>query len=407
MLLALLAGSVLLAIAAGAQDSEIQRARDELAASSKAYRNVVAFRDKLSYVVTAPGSEQETKTEEYAFGPEGSTMVKNALLQAVAVNSKLYLTQSDALERYVAVPYDGDFGGTLRRVAGNGSLFEPPPLALHSGEGVDACIEALRFNLLDPLRIVGFQQVAGNKSEIRFVASNGALTLIIDSRTHFFAAVSFQVRPPGAGQESLVRVNGTFSPEKLSGSEEPIDFTPGSRSAVNSLTDLTSSRLAIGSPAPDFELETLDGRKIALRDQRGSVVVLDFWATWCVPCWKALKETQSIADWASAEKLPVKVFAVNSLEQGPDTKEKLERVRRFWKSQGLTMPTLVDGESKVFKAYESPGLPSVVLISSSGTIFRYHEGLFPEMLETLKREVRESLSNKKVESRNRLYVPFS
>jgi peroxiredoxin len=156
------------------------------------------------------------------------------------------------------------------------------------------------------------------------------------------------------------------------------------------LTELTSKRLAPGSPAPDFELETIEGKKIALHDLRGSIVLLDFWATWCVPCWKALKETQSIRDWAAAENLPVKVLAVNTLEQGSDAQEKSSRVKAFWRSQGFTMPTLFDSESKVFKTFESPGLPSIVLISPGGTILRYHEGLFPEMPETLKRELQES-----------------
>ena len=40
----------------------------------------------------------------------------------------------------------------------------------------------------------------------------------------------------------------------------------------------------IGEPAPDFHLTTFDGRKIALADLKGQVVVLNFWATWCVPC---------------------------------------------------------------------------------------------------------------------------
>jgi peroxiredoxin len=380
---------------AAEEDSEVQRARATLESSAKAYRTVAALWDKLSYVVTAPGSEQETKTEEYAFGPKDAAIVKNALLQAVAVDSKLYLTQSDVPDRYVVTPYDGDFGAALRRVAGNGSLFEPPPLALHSGKSIDACLDTLRFNLLEALRIAEYRQAAGDKVEIRFVANNGELTLAIDSKTHFFTGVSFQVRPPGAPEGFLVRVNGTFSPRVLNGSETSIAFTPGSRSAVENLTDLTSTRLAVGSVAPDFELETLEGKRIALQDLRGSIVVLDFWATWCVPCWTTLKETQALARWAAAEKLPVSIFAVNTLEQGLDSKEKLDRVRRFWKSQNFTMPTLIDAQSKMFKAFQSPGLPSVVLISPSGKILRCHEGLFPEMAETLKRELRESLTEAK------------
>jgi peroxiredoxin len=397
MLFAIVAGWMAVMMIAEAQDTEVQRARDTLASSAAAYRAVVALRDKLSYSVTAPGSEQETKSEEYTFGPEGAVIVKNALLQAVALDSKLYLTQSDVSDKYVVAPYDGDFGAALRRVAGNGSLFEPPPLALHSGKSIDACLDTLRFNLLEPLRLAGCRHPTGDREqdEIRFVANNGELTLAIDSKTHFFIGVSFQVRPPGAPEGFLVRVSGTFSPQVLSGPELAIDFTPGSRGAVENLADLTSTRLAVGSTAPDFELESLDGKEIALHDLRGSVVVLDFWATWCVPCWTALKETQALASWAAADHLPVTIFAVNTLEQSPDSKERLDRVRCFWKSQGFSIPTLVDVQSKMFKAYGSPGLPGAVLISPSGTILRYHEGLLPEMLETLKRETREQISSQK------------
>jgi peroxiredoxin len=391
-----LATTAIIAAETGSQ-SEVERAREILETSARAYKNVETLRDALSYVVNAPGSEQETKKQEYGFGPGRSVFVKNALLEAVALDETFYLTQSDVPDRYVTLNYDRDFGTILRSVAGDGSLFEPPPLAMHEGKSLDACVDTLRFNLLEPLRIEGSRRVPGddNKAyeEIHFVANNGELVVQINPETHFLERISFQVKPTGAPEGFLVRVNGTFSPRVSA--EPPITFAAGSRSVVKNLTELTSKRLAPGSPAPDFALETLDGKKVALQDLRGSVVLVDFWATWCVPCWKALGETQSLADWAVAKKLPVKVFAVNTLEQGSDTKEKLNRVKTFCRTQKLNMPTLLDSDSKMFKAFQSPGLPSVVLISASGKILRYHEGLFPEMGERLKQEVRESLNGAK------------
>ena len=382
----------IIAVEAGSQ-GEVGRAREILETSAKAYKNTEALRDTLSYVVNAPGSEQETKTQEYGFDPGRRVFAKNALLEAVALDRTFYLTQSDVPDRYVSARYDHDFGSVLRSVAGAGSLFEPPPLAMHEGKSIDACVDTFRFNLLEPLRIDGYRRVTGDDQkaydEVHFVANNGELNVRINPKTHFLEGISFQVKPVGAPEGFLVRVNGTFSPR--ASAEPPITFVAGSRSVVSNLTELASKRLAPGSAAPDFALETLDGKKVALQDLRGSVVLVDFWATWCVPCWKALKETQSIADWVAAEKLPVKVFAVNTLEQGSDAEEKSRRVAAFWKSQRFTMPTLFDSNSEMFKAYASPGLPSMVVISPAGTILRYHEGLFPEMGETLKRELRESL----------------
>lgn len=53
-------------------------------------------------------------------------------------------------------------------------------------------------------------------------------------------------------------------------------------------------RLAPGSPAPEFELTTPDGKKLALKDLRGHIVLIDFWASWCGPCMDEMPNVKAI-----------------------------------------------------------------------------------------------------------------
>ena len=202
----LIATMAIVAVEARAQ-GDVERAREILQASAKAYKNVEALRDTLSYVVNAPGSEDETKTQEYGFGPGRSVFIKNALLEAVALDKTFYLTQSDVPDRYVSANYDRDFGSILRNVAGAGSLFEPPPLAMHEGKTLDACVDTFRFNLLEPLRIDGYRRVTGDDKkeydEVHFAANNGELDVRINPKTHFLEGISFQVKPPAHRKDLL------------------------------------------------------------------------------------------------------------------------------------------------------------------------------------------------------------
>jgi thiol-disulfide isomerase/thioredoxin len=375
---------------------QVERAREILEESARAYRRLPALREALVYSVEAPGAAAESKRFEYGFGPGPAAYAGDALFQVVALRGTMYLTKSDVADKYVAVPYDGDFGAALNRIGGReGPLFEPPAIAMHDGKSLEAVVEALRFKILEPLRIGACRSVPGppgrTQDEILLTAANGELRLRLDADSHLLASLSLAVRPPGAPPGLLLRIEGSFVQRTPPGTAAEIAFSPGERVAVAGITDLESSRLKAGSAAPAFELHTLEGARVALRELRGRVVVLDFWATWCAPCWKTLAETQELFRWAAAEHLPVAVFAVDTLERAASEQERQARVAEFWRSQRFAMPTLLDLGDETFRSYGNPGLPSLVLVAPDGTVARYHQGLFPDMQETLRREVREAL----------------
>lgn len=73
--------------------------------------------------------------------------------------------------------------------------------------------------------------------------------------------------------------------------------------------------LHVGDPAPDFQVTLVDGHKVWLHDLRGQVVVLNFWATWCVPCRAELPLLDSY--YRTMQSHGLKVFAVTTEDSVP------------------------------------------------------------------------------------------
>jgi peroxiredoxin len=126
-----------------------------------------------------------------------------------------------------------------------------------------------------------------------------------------------------------------------------------------------------GKKAPDFTLPMIDGQDLKLSEQKGNVVVLDFWATWCGPCVKALPHVQELASDTELAQKGLKVYAVNMTTWKPETEEK---AREFVKANNYTFPVPLDREGKLAESYKIQGIPTQVVIGRDGMIKKVFVG---------------------------------
>ncbi len=140
----------------------------------------------------------------------------------------------------------------------------------------------------------------------------------------------------------------------------------------------------VGKPAADFTLKGMDDKDVSLKDLKGSVVILDFWATWCGPCKLALPHLDKL--YQDNKEAGLKVFAL-------DQSEEKQTVAAFIKKTKLMIPVLLDSESETGNAYKVNGIPQTVLIGKDGLVKKVIVGFNPNSTE-LEKAVEEELKAK-------------
>ena len=137
----------------------------------------------------------------------------------------------------------------------------------------------------------------------------------------------------------------------------------------------------IGKPAPSFTLKSVDGRtSLSLADLRGQVVIIDFWATWCVPCRHSLPQ---LATFQSAQQ-GVKVIAINIDDERANAMD-------FLKHNRVKLTALYDEAKNVVGTYDVPAMPSALVVDKRGVVRFVHGGYTERDIPAIVREARSLL----------------
>ena len=120
------------------------------------------------------------------------------------------------------------------------------------------------------------------------------------------------------------------------------------------------ARATIGYPAPDFTLLDIDEKSFTLSQDKGKIVLVNFWATWCTPCRVEMPSIEAL--YHSFDRSELEILSVSSDVQGAAV------VKPFFYSYRLTFPALIDANSKVTNLYKVRAVPATYIIDQEGII---------------------------------------
>jgi cytochrome c biogenesis protein CcmG/thiol:disulfide interchange protein DsbE len=125
--------------------------------------------------------------------------------------------------------------------------------------------------------------------------------------------------------------------------------------------------VATAAEAPNFRLPDLDGKTVELNARRGAVTLVNFWATWCVPCIAELEAYRGLQERHAARGFSVLAISV-------DQPQTVARVRSFVRTRAFPFPVLLDPDESVYRLYGGAAMPTSVLIDGEGRIVHRKEG---------------------------------
>jgi thiol-disulfide isomerase/thioredoxin len=166
----------------------------------------------------------------------------------------------------------------------------------------------------------------------------------------------------------------------------------------------TPAEALVGQPAPDFSFTVLaaegKNRTLTKADLAGKVVLIDFWATWCVPCLRELPEIQKLTESLADLKDKVAVVALSEDAEPADVTglrllvEKTLEEKMVKLADGPVGMVALDLEGKVGNDFKVESVPTLVLLDAKGVVRAVHLGYNPDAAELLAAQIKALVDGK-------------
>jgi peroxiredoxin len=140
-----------------------------------------------------------------------------------------------------------------------------------------------------------------------------------------------------------------------------------------------------GTQAPGFNIKDLKGNAVTLEQYKGKVVLLVFWAPWCVPCRDELPELDRLY-----KMFGDKGFIVVGIAEDAST----EMITNFLIKVPVAFPIIIDRSHDAAEAYRLSNLPTGYLIARDGVIERRYRGSGKEMISRYEKDIEDLLNRK-------------
>ncbi|NHN37778.1 TlpA family protein disulfide reductase [Pseudomaricurvus alcaniphilus] len=136
----------------------------------------------------------------------------------------------------------------------------------------------------------------------------------------------------------------------------------------------------LSGAAPDFTLKSTQGDNLRLEEERGNVVLLNFWASWCGPCRQEMPKLDELH-----QRYQAAGFKVLGVNVETDSDAALAMLKKL----PVSFPVLFDSDSAASKLYDVDAMPTTVLIDRDGQLRYLHRGYKPGYEELYREQIKE------------------